>query len=189
MPCPRNEMNDKLPDTGLPKRKTVRLHGFDYASGGGYFVTLCASERHSLFGRIEEALVVLSRIGEIVQRCWLELPRHFPTVMVDEYTIMPNHVHGILFLTEDETGTACRAPTREEFGKPAPASLSTIIRSLKSAVTREARADGFIMNESIWQRGFYEHVVRSESELEEVRKYIFNNPAQWEFDKENPHEL
>jgi putative transposase len=174
-------MNDKL-----PKRKTVRIQGFDYASGGGYFVTVCAFERHSLFGRIEDGSIVLSRVGEITQRCWLEILEHFPTVVLDEYAIMPNHFHGILFLTEGEAGTIYRAPTREELGKPVDASLSTIVRTFKAAVTREARASGFLTGKSIWQRGFYEHIIHRDAELAEIRKYIFNNPAQWEFDKENP---
>jgi len=216
-------------------------------------VTLCSAERRSVLGKIEDGSIVLSRIGEIIQEYWLRIPEHFPTVLLDEYAIMPNHFHGILFLTEEETGTIYRAPTREGFGeqgivsndeaktpntnvktgtiyraptregfggqgtisndeaktsntnvktgtiyrapttegfgKPVPASLPTIVRIFKAAVTREAREKGLLNSASLWQRGYYEHVIRCEKELYKVSEYIIGNPVQWEFDKENPDRL
>lgn len=149
-------------------------------------MTICAAGRQSMFGQIKEGSVVLSDVGEIVQQCWREIPIHFPTAILDESIVMPNHFHGILFLTEEETGTIYRAPTREEFGKPVIASLPTIVRTFKAAVTRGVRTSGSLKAVSVWQRGFYEHVIHSEVELFEVRKYILNNPLLWDLDKDNP---
>jgi REP element-mobilizing transposase RayT len=130
--------------------------------------------------------------GEIVQEFWLTIPFHFPNVMLDDFVVMPDHLHGILTLL-DYAGAACCAPTKESgtssirsIRKLAPSSLPVIIRSYKSAVTKqfnELRKTSRIL---IWQRGYYEHIIRNESELNRIREYIQNNPLKWYLDRENP---
>jgi len=167
------------------QRKAIRLKGFDYSKPGAYFVTICSSEKKVEFGQTVEGKMRLNEIGEIVQECWRNIPKHFPSVLVDEFVVMPNHLHGVLFI-EDDSGTACRAPTAESFACPTHLSLPTIIRSFKSAVTRAINLRRKTRGRKMWQRGYYERVVRDEKELSKAREYIVNNPLKWELDKENP---
>ncbi|MFH1395175.1 MAG: transposase [Candidatus Omnitrophota bacterium] len=124
--------------------------------------------------------MVLNEYGEIACKCWGEIPEHFSHVALYEYSVMPNHVHGIINIRR---GTACRAPTMECFGKPVIGSLSTIIRSFKSAVTKQINAIYNTSGTRLWQRNFYEHVIRDENDLTRVREYIINNPINWELDE------
>ena len=106
-----------------PQRRSIRLHGFDYRQEGAYFVTICAWQRRRIFGEMAHGDVTLSKTGEIVVEEWLNTAVLRPYVALDELTVMPNHFHGILWLRPDETGTARpgtarRAPTGEQFGKP-----------------------------------------------------------------------
>jgi REP element-mobilizing transposase RayT len=163
------------------------LAGFDYAWPGAYFVTICTAHRRCVLASIEEDAIHLTVLGSIVRSCWDEIPVHFAGVRLDAFVIMPNHLHGILMLSGDRRGTACRAPTRgqsEGFGRPSPASLPTIIRSFKSAVSRSARLA--LGERNLWQRGYFEHVIRGDEDLQEVRRYVEANPAQWAADNNNP---
>ncbi len=125
----------------------------------------------------------LHAAGREAGQCWLQIPRHFPNVELDEFVVMPNHVHGILVLSR---GAACRAPTVERFGQPVSGSLPTVIRSFKSAVTQRSNALHGTPGASVWQRNYYEHVIRDEASLQGMREYIANNPLQWALDRENP---
>jgi len=169
-----------------PSRRSIRLPGFDYSNAGTYFVSLCADGRRSIFGRITQGQVRLSQCGRLARRCWMELPAHFDNVQLGSFVVMPNHVHGIV-LVLGRAGTACRAPTSERFGKPRRGSLPTIVRSFKSAVTRNARRHLGLTGQTIWQRGYFEHVVRNEAALERINAYIASNPETWHIDSENPH--
>ncbi|MCX6601463.1 MAG: transposase [bacterium] len=169
------------------KRHTVRLPHYDYRRAGGYFVTICSHQRACIFGDIHEGNVSLSPIGRIVESAWQNLPEHHLQVMLDEFIIMPNHVHGILLFSDSEEDTAGCVPTRK-FGSIAPASLSVVVRSFKSAVTRQAHAT-LRHADTIWQPRFYEHVIRNDEDLYNIRKYIQENPLKWELDKENPANL
>ena len=154
-------------------------------------------------------------LGRLVEAYWSAIPLHCPKVKLDAYIVMPNHLHGIVAIQEVE-GTACRAPTsasvpdglqsgsdvrdpgvpfapfvhdgltREAFSRPVRGSLPTILRSLKSAVTNGARDLGLSNSASIWQRNYYEHVIRNSASLDEIRRYIADNPMLWEEDPENP---
>jgi len=156
------------------KRKSIRLPDYDYATPGAYLVTICSFGKKSVFGVVDGSSVVLSELGTLVERCWLELSLHFNNVELDTYIIMPDHIHGILGLYC--RGTACRAQAVESFSSPVPNSLPTIIRSFKSAVTRRARLlDGWD-KAAIWQRGYHEHVIRKTEDINRVREYILNNP-------------
>jgi putative transposase len=153
-----------------------------------YFVTICAVERRCIFGEIHGNAAVLSSIGEIVRTCWIEIPQHFPNVEIEAYVVMPNHMHGILTIQSklpDANVQDKTAEMMESFGKPTPKSIPTIVRSFKSAASKRVRESGYVVGESIWQRGYYEHVLRNTREYVETTNYILQNPARWADDEEN----
>jgi len=166
-------------------RRSIRLQGYDYSRIGAYFVTVCTYHRLCLFGEIIDGRMALNDAGRIVEQCLNEISRHFPHVELDEFIVMPNHVHGIVVIA-NRRGTACRAPTTEQFGRPVTGSMPTIIRSFKSAATKRIDELRNTPGAAIWQRNYYEHVIRNDDELNRIREYIANNPAQWAIDRENP---
>lgn len=150
------------------RRKSLRLPGYDYSQPGFYFVTICSKNRRCLFGRVDEVTVSLSDSGSIVQDCWLSIPKWFPNVAIDQFVIMPNHVHAILQIEHQSR------------------SLRSIIGSFKSAATRLCHQSHLSLDHELWQRGYYDHIVRSEKSLLCLRQYISDNPAQWHLDELNP---
>ncbi len=171
-----------------PSRRSVRLPGFDYSKVGMYFLTICAAERRSIFGEIRGNDATLGPIGRVVQTCWIEIPKHFPTVKIETYVVMPNHIHGILTIQSewpDANRQEKTAPAVESFGRPTPKSIPTIVRSFKSAASKRVRESGLAGGESIWQRGYYEHVLRNTREYVEATNYILQNPARWANDEDN----
>ena len=173
-------------------RRSVRLRNYDYSQNGTYFITVCTADRAERFGCISDQVVRLNLSGEIVDRCWKQIPAHFPQVELDEFVVMPNHLHAIIVITGDAGGLG-QAEARlgmstqsETFGKPAIGSLATIVRSFKAAVSKHIREASQQPSERIWQRNYYEHVIRNDGALNSIRQYIQANPAQWEFDVENP---
>lgn len=161
-------------------RRSLRLLGYDYTSAGAYFVTICTQRKECLFGEIADGVMRLNEAGRVAEQCWREIPTHFPHTELDEWVVMPNHVHGIIWINGRDT--ACRVPTMEQFGKPVSGSVSTIIRSFKSAVTKHINILHNTPGENIWQRNFYERIIRDEAELNGIREYIHSNPALWETD-------
>ncbi len=149
-------------------RKDLRLQGYDYSQPGFYFITICTKDKRCLLGCIKDFQVSLSPTGSVAERCWLSLPIWFPGVTIDEFVIMPNHVHSILQIDDR------------------PQSLKSIIGTFKSAVTRLARQEQTLTNKELWQRGYFDHIVRSDQALFRLRKYIADNPAQWQLDALNP---
>jgi putative transposase len=178
-------------------RRSVRLSGYDYSQNGAYFVTVCTNNRKCLFGEIKDGKMYLNDAGKIVCQCWDEIPMHFPHVDRDVFVVMPNHIHGIVVIdgrgkacdggTINCRGTACRAPTVERFAQPISGSIPTVMRSFKSAVTKRINELKHTPGEGLWQRNYYEHIIRNESEWNRIRQYIVDNPAQWDMDRENPH--
>jgi REP element-mobilizing transposase RayT len=170
-------------DSQKHHRRSIRLKEYDYAQPGGYFVTIVTYQRDLLFGEIVDEEMVLNDFGKIADECWREIPEHFPNVKLGAYVVMPNHVHGIITIT-DGRGTIYRAPTQEQFQKPVTGSIPTIIRTYKSAVTRligrEHNATG------IWQRNYYEHIIRNHQDWDRIHRYIESNPSLWAEDEENP---
>jgi REP element-mobilizing transposase RayT len=183
-------------------RKTVRLPGYDYATPGSYFVTVCAHNRCCIFGTIENGIVNLSPIGEIIESCWRDLPNHYLQVSLDASVVMPNHFHGILCLNHtrsiaelipnenvqvvDRRDTAsCVSTGIRTLGGLQAGSLSEIIRSFKSGVTKGIH-DRWLQRGRLWQPGYYEHVIRTSDSLQQIRNYILSNPQQWSADRENP---
>jgi len=146
-----------------PERKSPRLREFDYATAGAYFVTVCARARACMFGEAVQDDIRLSQTGQLVATCWLDLPIHFSGLGLDEFIVMPNHLHGIVWLSR-----AGHAPP-----------LPVVIGSFKSVASRMA-------GRSLWQRSFYDRVIRGEAELRALRQYVADNPLRWAIDRENP---
>ena len=169
-----------------PRRQSIRLKDYDYTQPGAYFVTVCAHDRRDVWGKVRGGEVSLNGLGRIIEDCWGEVPAHFPHVRLDQYCVMPNHLHGILSIAHAGRGTIYRAPTPEGFSQPVAGSLPTVIRTFKAAVTRHARKTVQGGSIRVWQRGYFERVIRDERELHLAREYIANNPAKWDLDTENP---
>jgi putative transposase len=170
----------------LPYRRSIRLKGFDYSHPGSYFVTICAFMHHSLFGRMERDKVRLSRVGEIARACWVDIPNHFPNVGISVFVIMPNHMHGILNI--EERARRAVPLRREAFGSPTIASIPTIVRSYKSAVTKIVRESLGGRAAPVWQSNYFERVLRDGHEFRSASQYILENPKMWHID-ENPRHM
>ena len=149
----------------LPNRKKNRLAGFDYSIPQAYFITICTENRRQLFWKDVGAVIdrpeqiPLSNLGIIVRQCIEAIPEHYPAITVENSVIMPDHVHLLLQINTDREGRSMTAPT-----------ISTVVRMLKGAVTKKA---GF----SVWQKGFYDHVVRGDKDYQEIWNYIEGNPG------------
>ena len=169
-----------------PRRIPTRLKGYDYKLPGGYFVTLCTHHRQNLFGQVVVGEMCLNQLGKIVEAAWLEIPEHAPGVLVDEYMVMPDHFHGIIFLTPEKSVEERHAsPPTTLHASPqnnASGSLPTIIGSFKSAVTKQINRLRKTPGASLWQRSFYDRIIRDEKELDTFRAYIRANPLRQEID-------
>ena len=161
-------------------KKQYRLPYYNYASSGYYFVTLVAKNRHKYFSAINDGNVILTDIGEIIKQSWLYIPISSPFVILDEYVIMPNHVHGILLIDNPNEGLELKEKKFEIRKK----SLSIVMRTFKASVTARARKEH--PDIKLWQSRFYDSIIRNETHLQNVRKYIENNPLQWEENSKNP---
>ncbi len=177
-------------------RRLTRLAEHDYSAPGAYFVTVCTLSKETLFGEVQGELVVLSAAGRIVSQTWYDLPKHYSHIELDAFVAMPNHVHGILFIREGPiaplVGAGLRpAPTRLPLSQGTGGStrrhgLSEIVRAFKSFSARRINALRGIPGVSVWQRGFYDHVIRGGDDLTRIRDYILTNPLRWSLDTENP---
>ena len=174
----------------LHKRHSIRLQGYDYSKVGAYFVTVCTKDRECLFGDVRDGEICLNTLGVFVRKCWNDLSSRYASVELDAFVIMPNHVHGIvtigvgagLALPESEN---CTTTHNQGAASSAP-TLWDIVRTFKSisaiGVNRLLMRSG----QPVWQRNYYEHIIRNEDELNHIREYIMNNPIQWALDEENP---
>lgn len=133
-------------------------------------------------GKIADNNFEQNVFGNIVEACWQEIPAHFDNVQIDQFVMMPNHIHGILFLV----GAQHAVPSYEQFQKPTQASLPTIIRSFKSATTKKINALRKSPGDLFWQRNYYEHVIRNEESYTHICEYIMTNPQNWLTDQNNP---
>jgi putative transposase len=174
-------MNDELRN-----RRSIRLSHFDYRSPMAYFVTVCSHGKRCVFGEIVDGFMMKNPLGDVVEEEWLRTAELRPHVELDAAVVMPNHFHGILLFTNAEEGTARHAPTARAFAQAVPNSLASVVGSFKSAASRRINELRGTPGEPVWQRNYYEHVIRDERDLEQVREYILNNPARWDLDRENP---
>jgi REP element-mobilizing transposase RayT len=177
-------------------RRSTRLKGYDYTLPTAYFVTLVTWQRELLFGEIVDGDVRLNDIGEIVRYGWLwteEIRR--PEVSLDEFIIMPNHLHGIIVIHDlipSPVGATRGSPLQKhEYPPrgPKPKSLGALIAGFKSSVTKRVNKHRNLPGHPIWQRNYFDRIIRDEEELNAVRKYIQSNPSHWEKDEENPANL
>jgi REP element-mobilizing transposase RayT len=195
-----------------PNRQSIRLPGYDYAQPGAYFVTVRTHKYTLLFGQVVNGEMELNVYGRVAATYWTRIPRYFSRVKLDAFVVMPNHVHGIIVIVDDnpqqDTGDAFRAPGHEEnpisehepgrvelsgFGNasplhlgsagPAPGSLGAIVGNYKSIVTRRINRIRRTPGADVWQRNYYEHVIRATDDVDRIREYIANNPARWAEDR------
>lgn len=194
-------------------RRSIRLKGYDYSQEGMYFITICVQDHECIFGEIVQQIMILNDAGKIAEQCWLSIPEHFPNAILHEYVVMPNHIHGIIEITGivganhhspvnnmdtmDIVGANHHSPINEmdkmdivraknfspqpiaqppqPFRSPSR-TIGSIIRGFKIGVTKW-------FDQSIWQRDYYEHILRSTEEYERIANYIINNPMKWKEDK------
>lgn len=194
-------------------RRSTRLKDYDYSQSGTYFVTICAHNRACLFGNITDNKMILSTIGEIARNILSEIPAHFHNVELDRHVIMPNHIHGIIIIKQNnnpgliyrphENNHCCmdsidrtkennyrrrglinQTPTHWILMKNANVTLGKIIRHFKAKSTKFIHNNGH--SSFKWQRNYYEHIIRNEKELHGIRHYIIHNLLKWDLDRENP---
>ncbi|MBC7233822.1 MAG: hypothetical protein H5T68_11355 [Chloroflexi bacterium] len=166
-------------------RQSIRLKGYDYRQVGAYFITICTQEKACLFGEVVNGEMKLNDAGRIVEHCWLEIPHHFPHAALDAFVVMPNHVHGIIWIVVDIRNTSPSQPTLQSPAMRSPSkTIGSIVRGFKIGVTKWFRQNTDIY--TVWQRNYYEHIIRNDKSLTRIREYIANNPQRWESDRENP---
>ncbi len=165
-------------------RKTIRLQRISYAEHGAYFLTLVTHDRIPLFGEIENGEVKISQVGLVVRGEWVGSATMRPHLVLDEFVIMPNHLHAIVGLAKEDP--SARSAALRTSRDRAPASISSFIAGFKAATTRRIREHLRNPHFQVWQPRFHDHVIRDDRDFDEIREYIHNNPVQWEFDQENP---
>jgi len=156
------------------KRKLIRLTEYDYSRAGVYFITICVEGKRCLFGSISEGKMELNKAGEMIEFWWKKLPEKFLGIELDQFIVMPDHFHGIIFIPDLENGrTRGSAPT-----------ISEMVQWFKTMTTNEYIRNVRInfwpkFDKKLWQRSYYDHIIRNEKSLEEIRKYINENPLDW----------
>lgn len=158
-------------------RRSARLKGHDYSEPGWYFITLNTKNRGCYFGLKQGGVILPSRAGEIAIACWNELPLHFAFIEIDEFVLMPDHVHGILRIVEyRRRDVQLNIPTDDYFSRISPGrgSLAVVVRTYKAAVTTICRQNG--IGEFQWQRGYHDHIIHNPDSLARIRIYIKSNP-------------
>ena len=177
-------------------RRSMRLKNRDYALPGPYFLTICTNERRCVFGSIANGSLLSSALGHLVRECWVAIPEHFPRATLHEFVIMPNHLHGVIALSPHLHGVktlaplvgaqhCCALPGGATANGVAPGSLGAIVRSFKAIVARRAHKE-LGWRGPLWQRNYFERVLRDGKESSDVSRYIAENPKQWKMDRENP---
>jgi len=174
-------------------RRSIRLKGYDYSQLGAYFVTVCAHQKDNLFGRVINGSVELNEYGQIVTREWFKSSKVRHEIELDAFVLMPNHLHGIVWIVNPEASVDLMdEETVEANGHSplprgaAPKSLGAFIIGFKSTVTRQINQLRTKPGHPVWQRNYYEHIIRSERALHAIREYIEQNPLRWEMDRYNP---
>ena len=186
-------MNDKPKyNPNIHHRRSIRLKGYDYSQAGLYFITICCHNRICRFGAVVDGKMILNDAGIIADSCWLEIPKHFPNAVLHEYIIMPNHVHGIITVGANNVGANDYLPlpsneTPIQSNEPprplqhgTSRTIGSMVRGFKIGVTRWFRANTDI--HAVWQRNYYEHIIRNEDAYLAIAEYIQTNPQRWETD-------
>lgn len=165
-------------DPSRHHRHSIRLPQYDYTQAGSYFITIVTYQRELLFDD-----PVLRRI---VETFWQRLPQHMPNVKLDVFVVMPNHFHGILWLIDTGLGAPASSPVSLPQPQLVAGSLGAIVGNFKSVTTRRINQVRKTPGQPVWQRNYYEHIIRHDKELNAIRQYISDNPANWLQDTENP---
>jgi len=190
----------------MTRHKHTRMHGYDYAQGGAYFVTINTHDRGHMFGRVvagrcdastqQDPFMELSDHGRVVQECWDAIPEHFPGVFTDAFQIMPNHMHGVVVIgdvpgssgvtTTDAAGSMrCIDATEHRPRGSKPRSLSAIVGSFKSAATKRINLMRGTPGAAVWQHNYHDRIIRDADEHDRIAQYIFDNPVNWANDPKN----
>ena len=164
-------------------RHSIRLKNYDYSQAGAYFVSICVQNRECVFGNIVDGEMHLNKWGEIIAEEWMRSSEIRKEIKLDEFVVMPNHIHGIVMITEASVGATGRSPLPK--GPPAK-SIGSFVAGFKSAATKRINEIRTNRGAPLWQRNYYEHVIRNEEELKQIREYITGNPIKWTEDDENP---
>jgi putative transposase len=183
-------------DPSTYHRRSIRLENYDYTQPGAYFITITTNERKQIFGEILSDDISLNKLGNIVRLEWERLPKRFDHIELGPFVIMPNHLHGIIIISRRDTGKleidkndqrSPRVLNTEQFGAPVEGSIPTIIRSFKSSVSLRCRLIVGKEAKSIWQSGYYEHIVRDVADMDRITGYIQANPSNWMKDVQSGH--
>lgn len=176
-------------------RRSLRLKKYDYSQAGTYFVTICAQKRECLFGREVDGEIVLNDVGKTIGLVWSDLSSRYASVELDEIVIMPNHIHGIIVINDTDVGAGpLAAETNVGAGLALPdkgaasgaPTLGDVVRMFKSISTRNVNRLLSRSGQHVWQRNYFDRIIRNEEELGRIRQYIADNPLQWHVDRENP---
>lgn len=173
---------------------SIRAQWWDYGWNGAYFITICTQDRKNYFGEIQNNKMVLSHVGIIADLLWHQIPTHHKNVELGDFVVMPNHIHGILIIDKQlhntnmiaETGHALSPqssesnPGSQRFQNIGKNTISSIVGSYKSAVTKHANRLGYPHQ---WQKLFYDNIIRSNNDYQRISDYIVSNPEKWEKDK------
>ena len=179
-------------------RRSIRLKNYDYNQSGAYFITICVQNRECLFGDIHNGNIQLNSFGNIVNQLWGQLSVHFPNVEIDAAVIMPNHFHGIIVITNSRGLVSKPLVSKPLVSKPSinyetqafyqlKTQLGEIIAYFKYQTTKLINQQRDLQGTKIWQRNYYEHIIRNQKSLEFLREYILNNSLQWEIDQLHPN--
>ncbi len=162
----------------------MRLSTWNYSRAGYYFVTICTKNKQPFFGRIKDGKMELNEIGLIAQLFWMDIPHHFDGVILDEFVIMPDHVHGIVVV--NPVGVADLQPLQKKFkspkNNPTKMILPKVIHGYKSSITRTIKRKN-LHRHFKWQCSYYDHIIRNEEGLNRIRRYIKNNPQKWQLNR------
>ena len=172
-------------DAANHRRQPLRLPAYDYSQPGAYFITICTHQRHCLLGEVVDDRMHLSEAGQVTAQTWQWLSTRHPHVELDLYVIMPNHLHGVVLLHHNAGCTVPRTPDVTR-GSGRQKSLGRLIAAFKTVSTQRINALQGTPHAPVWQRDYYEHVIRNDDSLCRIRDYIANNPTSWALDRENP---
>jgi len=194
-------------DPSKHHRRSIRLNGYDYSQAGAYYVTIVVHHRECLFGEVVNGEMKLNRYGEIVEHAWFDLPRHYRHIALGAFIIMPNHAHGIIVIYDDRRGGSLSGvnhvpgmaiagktdlPENPETRPYKPIkrhALSEIVRAFKSFSAKRINILRKMQGIPVWQRNYYEHIIRNEQDLKNKSDYILSNPILWDEDDENPNHI
>ena len=191
----------------IHKRQSIRLKGYDYSQSGLYFITICCYQRECLFGNIINSQIILNNFGQLIKEEWLKSAEIRKEIELDDFVIMPNHFHAIVIINQEinsdfmkndvdfqdnNVGANGRSPLGQiQSSRPKismkPKSISSLIAGFKSATTKKINIIRNTPQNPVWQRNYYDHIIRNDESLAKIREYVQNNPLSWENDQLHPN--